>query len=137
MFAESIGAPGWVLIIGAVFLGLTNLAGLVFAFVKERAKTRRDELVADRVEAVRLEAIKAATLADEVKTTLETATARQDATAARQDEKLDEVAAKVEEVHRATNSLTDRLVESTAAEALARGGVEERARADKRAESKP
>ena len=44
-----------------------------------------------------------------------------------------DVAAKVEEVHKATNSLTDRLVEATEKEALARGGVEERARAEERA----
>lgn len=37
------------------------------------------------------------------------------------DEKLTAVAEKIEEVHKATNSLTDRLVESTAAESHAKG----------------
>jgi DNA-binding protein H-NS len=47
-------------------------------------------------------------------------------------EKLDDVAAKIEEVHKATNSMKDDLVKKTEAEALARGGVEERARAETR-----
>lgn len=51
---------------------------------------------------------------------------------AAQNEKLDDMAAKVEVVHKATNSLTDKLIASTEAEALARGGVEERARAEGR-----
>ena len=41
------------------------------------------------------------------------------------------VADKVEQVHLATNSLQDKLVAKTEQEALQRGGIEERARADK------
>ena len=61
----------------------------------------------------------------QVKTTLETATKQQGA-------QMDVVLEKVEEVHKATNSLTDRLVATTEAEALARGGIEERTRAEER-----
>lgn len=45
-------------------------------------------------------------------------------------ETLASVAVKVEEIRHATNSLTDRLVASTEKEALQRGAVDERARAD-------
>lgn len=44
--------------------------------------------------------------------------------------KIDDVAEKVEVVRHATNSLTEQLVAKTEAEALSRGGVEERRRAD-------
>lgn len=44
----------------------------------------------------------------------------------------DQLSKDVEVVKHATNSLTDRLVQSTEKEALVRGGVEERARADDR-----
>ncbi len=43
-------------------------------------------------------------------------------------EKVDKVSEKVEEVHKATNSLTDRLVESTAKESHAAGIRDEKAR---------
>ncbi len=45
--------------------------------------------------------------------------------------KLDGVVEQIHEVHLATNSLTDRLVETSKSEAFARGGKEERERADK------
>lgn len=44
--------------------------------------------------------------------------------------KVGDVAEKVEVVRHATNSLTEQLVAKTEAEALSRGGVEERRRAD-------
>lgn len=69
--------------------------------------------------------LRAAKEVREVKDTLATTTVQTN-------QKLDKVAEKVEEVHVATNSLTDRLVASTAAEALARGGIEERKRAEER-----
>lgn len=47
---------------------------------------------------------------------------------------LGEIRDQVEEVHVATNSMKDALVLSTEKEALLRGGVEERARADERRE---
>lgn len=46
---------------------------------------------------------------------------------------LKEVKVNVVTIEKATNSLTDRLVAATAAENLARGSNEERARADERA----
>ena len=57
--------------------------------------------------------------------------------AARTDNKVAVIAGKVEEVHVATNGLTARLVAKTEAEALSRGGVEERERADERAHNPP
>jgi transcription termination factor NusB len=45
-------------------------------------------------------------------------------------EKLEVVANKVEEVHKATNSMKDQLVATTEAEALARGVLKEKTRAD-------
>lgn len=50
-------------------------------------------------------------------------------------EKVEVVTENVEVVRHATNSLTEQLVAKTEKEALARGGVEERARADARHES--
>jgi hypothetical protein len=72
----------------------------------------------------------AAIKTDEVKDTLKTSTDKQ---SAKQDVILAQnevVLAKVEEVHLATNSMKDDLVKKTEEEALARGGSEERARAD-------
>ncbi len=59
-----------------------------------------------------------------------------DMTSKIQDRKIEVVLEKVEEVHKATNSLTDRLVAKTEKEALVRGGVEERARAEERRSNK-
>ncbi len=50
---------------------------------------------------------------------------------------MDEVTVKVEEVHKATNSLTDRLVELTDREAHARGVADEKKRADERERRPP
>ena len=49
---------------------------------------------------------------------------------------LDLFKAQVGEVHKEMNSMKDQLVLTTEKEALARGGVEERARAEKRNEDK-
>mgnify|MGYP001617859764 CR=1 FL=1 len=62
---------------------------------------------------------KAAVKVDEVKETLAKVTAKHG-------EKLDILAEKMEEVHLATNSLTDRLVESTGKEQFLAGGAAER-----------
>lgn len=51
-------------------------------------------------------------------------------------EEIKTVGTEVKEIHHATNSMKDALVEATEKEALARGGVEERKRADERAEVK-
>ena len=55
-----------------------------------------------------------------------------DTTRTAQGKQLETVAADVRKVELATNSMKDQLVQKTEAEALARGGVEERARADQR-----
>jgi len=126
-------ASDWVVIIGAIFLGVTQVLSMVLDYLRAKNVAAKVETVAD----------KAALVADKVQLVAETATAVQEATAAAAadvkstlqdhqqaaDAQLKDVAAKLEEVHRATNGLTDRLVETTAAEALARGGAEERARA--------
>ncbi len=52
------------------------------------------------------------------------------------DTKLADVAAKVEQVHKATNSLTDRLVASTEKEAHERGTREERERSEEKGKEK-
>ncbi len=62
--------------------------------------------------------------------------ARNDATAKKLDDVVGNVAAmgeNVQKIETATNNMKDQLVLKTEAEALSRGGVEERARADERA----
>ena len=68
-------------------------------------------------------AVSAAVKVEAVKITLET-------TGKANSEKLDDISQKVEEVHKATNSLTDRLVETTEKEAFLRGSAEEKRRRD-------
>ncbi len=70
-----------------------------------------------------------ATSAAEVKASLEVSNAEQKAATAATAAKIADVAEKVEAVHKATNSLTDRLIESTDKEAHARGIEDERKRA--------
>ncbi len=100
----------WLAVIGIVGLTLQSGITILTMIVKEHLDRRR--------------AVDAANLADHVRSTLKKNTEDQVA-------RLDEVAAKVEEVHKATNSLTDRLVETTGAKEFARGGAEERARQGK------
>ena len=111
-----IDAAGWAVIIGAVTLGILQVLNMRQQYLREQAKIARENLIADRVAAV---AEKAAITADKVAVVAV---------------KAEEAAVKLEEVHKATNSLVDRLVASTEAEALARGGADERARADKEKE---
>ncbi len=85
--------------------------------------------VASKVAAVAAKQEVATAAVKEVKKTLEVTTSTQNS-------KIDTVLEKVEEVHKATNSLTDRLVQTTEKEALARGGIEERARAEDRRNKK-
>lgn len=83
-----IDATGWALIIGAVFVGLTSLitsvASLILGWIRENAKIKREELIADEVrnaakevKQVALKQAEAATEVKEVKTTLKEATAEQ------------------------------------------------------------
>ena len=148
LFAE-FGAEGYAVVIGAVFLGLTQLWSMWLSYKRELAKIARDELAAAKVEEVRVAAVdlkdhqeaarvEAAVKAEEVKADLKADTVKQNEHLSQQDAKLDAVTEKVEIVHRATNSIVSQLVEKTEAEALSRGGVDERARADaeKKAEGK-
>lgn len=107
-------AQDWTVIIAAVFVGISSLlttiigaVTLVIAFLERGRAADRAHEVAMRVEQVKV------VLAN---------------TSAKQDAKLDQVAEKVEAVHVATNSLTDRLVETTKVEAHAAGVKEEKER---------
>lgn len=73
-----IDAPGWSIIIGAVFLGLIQLATLLLSYLRESAKIKRDALAAEKVEAVRVQAAAAAVKVGEVKTVLEFTTQKTD-----------------------------------------------------------
>jgi hypothetical protein len=97
----------------AVWLALFGLIGLV---LKEYFDSRRGQ--------------RAAQLVEKVKTDLQRDTMAQNA-------KLETVVEKVEEIHKATNSMKDELVRKTEAEALARGGFEERERAEAKTKGPP
>lgn len=77
MFAE-IDASGYAIIIGAVFLGITQIVGMVLAYYRERDKVERDKVVAAKVEEVKAEATKAAVKVVEVKADLRAVATRQD-----------------------------------------------------------
>ncbi len=132
MLPAEITAEGWVLIISAFFTGIsilaTQLLTLWLEHKREQAKIERDRITAEKVDEVRTAAEVAALKAAEVKSVLAITTAKQERHLTDQDIKLDNVVTKVEEVHKATNSLTDRLVATTDLEAHARGVSEERAR---------
>ena len=89
-------------------VGFGSLVTLGLAWLAQRAKAAADKAV----EAVAI-----------VQTDLRDVTIEQNA-------KLDNVAAQVETVHRATNSIVEQLVAKTEAEGVARGALEERGRAD-------
>ncbi len=86
-------ATGWAVIISAVFLGLTQLLQMVLSYLRDRDAARK---------------------VGEVKTALK---ATDDITTKR----LEDVAAKVEIVHKATNSIKDELVAATDKAARAEG----------------
>ncbi len=92
-------ANGWAIIIGAIFLGLAQLLAMLLSYL-------RDRHAAEKVEQVRQRLV---------------------ITDASHTEKLDDVAKKVEVVHKATNSLKDELVAATDKMARAEGIAEGRA----------
>ncbi len=112
-------------LIAAVSPVLSAVALGIYVWVRARATERAAVAAAVKV-AVKVEAVKA-----ELGDHRQAVKQRDDVT----QKALAEVAEKVEEVHKATNSLTDRLVESTDKEAFMRGGAEERRRANE--EDKP
>lgn len=67
---------------------------------------------------------KAAVMADQVKVDLASHDAKRTAMDQDTQAKVEVLTQKVEEVHKATNSITDRLVETTGVEAFARGKLE-------------
>ncbi len=104
----------WVLLI----ILLTNIINSIMVILNRRAADKEAEKTKQKVE--------------EVRTDLATNTTVQAVKLDHVSARVDAVAENVQAVHLATNSLTDRLVAKTEAEALVRGGVEERARADTR-----
>lgn len=106
----------WVLVIGAIFLGLAKLWSMWLDYKREQAKIIRDEATAAEVNAV--------------KQTLKRSTQTQDENSARREEKLDAVAEKVEAVRHETNSMKDELVVEVRKAAELKGKEDERARAD-------
>ncbi len=121
------------------------IIGIVAMIVKDYLDGRRASAAAAKVEQVAAAAKVVAAKTDEVAVKAEAVRVQVIAVAVKNDarivltehvaQKVDVLSAQVEEVHRATNSLTDRLVAATEAEALVRGGVEERSRAEARAAS--
>ncbi len=106
----------WVLVIGAIFLGLTKLWSMYLDYKREQAKIIRDESTAAEVNAV--------------KKTLQYATQTQSDHAERREKKLDQVAEKVEQVRIESNGMKDALVEEVRKAATLKGRDDERDRAD-------
>ncbi len=129
MLVAELDANGWVAIIGALGIIILQVVKMLLDYHREKVKAARDAVVADRVTEVAAMQARAAQAAVEVKNTLANATKVTD-------RKLESVAAKIEEVHKATNSLTDRLVEATGKEGVERGVREERERATRKAEER-
>ncbi len=130
MFAMS--AEGIGIVIGAVFIGLVQMLTLILQYFRERDQKERDAAVAARVEEVRTQAVVAAKKVEQVRVQAEVNTGKVEeikVMTTAQNKVLDAVIEKVEQVHLATNSLTDRLVASTDKEASLRGAAEERERA--------
>ncbi len=134
LFAE-ISAEGYAVIIAAVCIGIggviMNALTLILAHLdrkrlaeREEARIIREQAAAAKVEEVRLQATRAAVKVDEVRVAAREVAVKVEevAQAARsQDAKLDALTANVEAVHKATNSLTDKLVETTGVAAFAAG----------------
>ncbi len=146
MLVAELTAEGWVLVIGAVFLGFAKIASMILDYHREKLKRIRDEVVADRValvaehqewarrtldaatretaqklEDVRVAAVEAAAqVAEELARTTRAT-----------DRKLEGIAATGDAVHTLVNDrygIALRTILSQA-EALAKGGGEEAERA--------
>lgn len=104
MLLANIDANGWVVIITAIFLGVTNVLQMILQFLSSKQVAKK---------------------AEEVKSTLAVNTAEVKTTLAHNNSEakfaLAEVASVVESVKINTNGVTERLIEKTEAEALARG----------------
>jgi len=90
-------ASGWAIVIGAVFIGITQIVSMILAYLREQAKMVRDMAVAKKVEEVKDQAEQAAEQVKEVKTALEETTS---ATS----EKLDKIAETSDKTHTLVNS---------------------------------
>lgn len=91
--ADSLDANGWAIIIGAIFMGVLQVLQMVLSHLK---------------------GVKQEAAAADVKNTLAEVTEKHE-------EKLKDVASKVEAVRINSNGLTERLVETASKEAYARG----------------
>ncbi len=126
-----LSAEGYSVVIAAVFFGAVGLLREYYAYkerqavaTREEARVIREEAAAAKVEEVRIQATRAAVKVDEVRVAAREVAMKVEEvaqTARVQDAKLDSLAANVEAVHKATNSLTDRLVEKTGEAAFAAG----------------
>lgn len=96
-------ANSWVLIIAAIFLGISKIVSMCLDYLREQAKIKRDELAAKEVK--------------EVKSSLSKTTVSVES-------KLDNVTEKIEEIHIATNSMKDALVKVTGESEKAKGKLE-------------
>ncbi len=136
IFAE-LDANGWAFVIGAFFVGVFQVLTIILNYLRERVKIERDNLVADRVEEVRLRQV---TVAREVATVArkqeESSLDLQEAIKAK-NEKLEAIAENVEVVHKATNKIKDELMASTDKAARAEGYAAGRAEAEAKQENKP
>lgn len=122
----ALSAEGWVLIIGAIGMIVVQVTTAVLAYFREQAKIEREE------DAARL-------LAENLRQAdiKRTEIAKQQAEIAKQQTvALANVVDKVEVVHVATNSLTEKLLKKTEEAGLARGGLEEKREAEAKAEAK-
>lgn len=113
-FAD-LDAQGWAIVISAIGVVLLQVVTIIVNAVTAVLSAHRDSAAAARVEQVR---VQQAMTAQKVEDHTQFAA-----------KKLDDVVAKVEAVHIATNSLTDRLVETTRSEAHAAGVKEEQDKA--------
>lgn len=126
LFAEVSDAV-WLAVIGLITVFVNAVTVIATMIIKELLDQKR-------AGTIKTDTIIAA---NKVKEKLEEVTKDQNEkmqkVAMAQNEKLDSVVVQVEEVHKATNSMKDELVKKTEAEGIARGGIEERARAEERA----
>lgn len=101
MILAEISADGWVMIIGAISLGLLQIIGSVLAWLRSHMMQLSTEAnaraVAKEVEGVRHSAAMAAAKADDANKTIKAATEKTD-------EKLDKLTEVTDDIHKLSNS---------------------------------
>ncbi len=114
----------WIMLSVGLCFFVERIGAWRLTYIRDRAKLARDIAVAEKVEEVAVKAEQAATKVEEVKSTLVGHNAQ-----------LGTLTEAVHEVHVATNSLVDRLVNATTTVALEAGRVA--GRAEEKASSEP